>query len=112
MIAGQLVVAAAKDAAPVEIFEIIVLIKGPRKAKILAPPFLDVVSIYRNSATRFDLNTPVFCTTPQKCDKCGVPFSMVHKLSCKYGGLVILRHNGMCREIIHHAVQTLLGSSI
>jgi hypothetical protein len=37
---------------------------------------------------------------PLKCDGCGDEFSINHALKCKYGGLIILRHNEVTRELI------------
>jgi hypothetical protein len=36
---------------------------------------------------------------PSICNSCPAPFSVVHALDCKKGGLVTLSHNDLCNEI-------------
>ena len=45
---------------------------------------------------RYNHNPPDMC---KKCDGCGENFTLSHALSCKKGGLIIMRHNEIEDEL-------------
>ena len=49
---------------------------------------------------------------PKKCDGCDANFSVAHALSCKKGGLVILRHNDIRDELGALCSQALTNSAV
>ena len=126
MAAGKLESAAAKDAATGGMFELIFASKGTKEAKNFAcntktGRWLNALPIsvsgccLNKQELRYAFYDQYACLPhdlPTKCDRCGAPFSMAHAFLCKSGGLIIARHNEVCREIIHHAVQALSPSSI
>ena len=38
---------------------------------------------------------------PDRCDGCDLPFTVRHAMSCKKGGLILLRHNSISAEWQH-----------
>jgi len=60
-----------------------------------------------NLRIRFGL-TPA--SLPHRCEGCGERFSVEHAMSCKKGGLVMLRHNDVVAEW-HHLCAKALGST-
>jgi hypothetical protein len=49
---------------------------------------------------------------PKKCDGCDATFNVAHGLSCKKGGLVIIRHNEIRDELGALCAQALTNSAI
>jgi hypothetical protein len=49
---------------------------------------------------------------PDRCDGCGQKFSVGHAMSCKKGGLVLLRHNDVAAEWHHLCAQALTPSAV
>ena len=49
---------------------------------------------------------------PKKCDGCDATFNVAHGLSCKKGGLVILRHNEIRDELGALSSRALTNSAI
>jgi hypothetical protein len=49
---------------------------------------------------------------PQKCDGCDAPFTLQHALSCKKGGLVIIRHNEVQDKLAHLATKAFTPSAV
>jgi hypothetical protein len=49
---------------------------------------------------------------PDRCDGCGQRFSLGHAMSCKKGGLVLLRHNDVADEWHHLCAQALTPSAV
>jgi hypothetical protein len=49
---------------------------------------------------------------PESCDGCGQRFSVGHALSCKKGGLVLLRHNDLVAEWHELSAQALTPSAV
>jgi len=49
---------------------------------------------------------------PSKCDGCGGEFSINHAHSCKHGGLVILRHDEIKRELIDLSSMALRPTAV
>ncbi len=49
---------------------------------------------------------------PDRCDGCDQPFSVGHALTCKKGGLVLLRHNDVAAEWHHLCAQALTPSAV
>jgi len=47
-----------------------------------------------------------------KCDGCYKDFTVTHALSCKTGGLVILRHNELAKEWHRLCAQALTPSAV
>ena len=65
---------------------------------------------FRDSARlRFGL-TPT--SLPHRCEGCGQRFSVEHAMSCKKGGLVMLRHNDVAAEWHHLCAQGLTPAAI
>ena len=49
---------------------------------------------------------------PGRCDGCGERFTVDHAMSCKKGGLVLLRHNDVCGEWGQLCAQALTPSAV
>ncbi len=49
---------------------------------------------------------------PDRCDGCGQRFSLGHAMTCKKGGLVLLRHNDVAAEWHHLCAQALSPSAV
>ena len=49
---------------------------------------------------------------PLKCDGCGGDFSINHALKCKFGGLIILRHDEVKRELIELGIMALRPAAV
>jgi hypothetical protein len=49
---------------------------------------------------------------PDHCDGCGQRFSLGQAMSCKKGGLVLLRHNDVAAEWHHLCAQALTPSAV
>jgi hypothetical protein len=49
---------------------------------------------------------------PDRCDGCGHRFSLGHAMTCKKGGLVLLRHNDVVAEWHHLCAQALPPSAV
>lgn len=49
---------------------------------------------------------------PSHCDGCGVPFSLDHALTCKKGGLVLIRHNELRDELAALAINAFAPSAV
>jgi hypothetical protein len=49
---------------------------------------------------------------PSHCDGCGAKFDVRHALECKVGGLVILRHNEINKELCDLASKALAPSAV
>ncbi|MGL4997609.1 MAG: hypothetical protein ACRC5T_01270, partial [Cetobacterium sp.] len=49
---------------------------------------------------------------PDKCDGCGQNFTVEHAMSCKKGGLVLIRHNDVKDEWHHLCAQALTPSAV
>jgi hypothetical protein len=49
---------------------------------------------------------------PDRCDGCDQKFSVGHAMSCKKGGLVLLRHNDVAGEWHHLCAQALTPSAV
>ena len=49
---------------------------------------------------------------PDRCDGCGQRFSVGHALTCKKGGLVLLRHNDVAAEWHHLCAQALSPAAV
>jgi hypothetical protein len=49
---------------------------------------------------------------PECCDGCHERFSVGHAMSCKKGGLVLLRHNTVAREWHHLCAMALIPSAV
>jgi hypothetical protein len=49
---------------------------------------------------------------PDRCDGCGHRFSLGHAMTCKKGGLVLLRHNGVAAEWHHLCAQALSPAAV
>ena len=49
---------------------------------------------------------------PERCDGCGQRFTLGHAMSCKKGGLVLLRHNDVAAEWHHLCAQALTPSAV
>ena len=49
---------------------------------------------------------------PDKCDGCGSAFTVEHGLSCRQGGLVLLRHDDVKREWSHLCSQATKPSAV
>jgi hypothetical protein len=49
---------------------------------------------------------------PLKCDGCGRDFSIYHTLKCKYGGLIVLRHYEVTRELIELGTLALRPAAV
>jgi hypothetical protein len=58
-------------------------------------PELSEAEFRDNLRLRFGL-TPI--ALPERCDGCDAKFTVAHALSCKKGGLVLLRHNDIAAE--------------
>jgi hypothetical protein len=48
---------------------------------------------------------------PSHCDGCGTAFSIWHALECKTGGLIILQHNKITKELCDLASKVLMAPS-
>jgi hypothetical protein len=62
-----------------------------------------------NLRLRFGL-TPL--SLPDKCDGCDANFNTAHAMSCKTGGLVLLRHNNVAAEWHSLCASTLTPSAV
>ncbi len=49
---------------------------------------------------------------PDRCDGCGQRFSLGHAMTCKKGGLVLLRHNDVAAEWHHLCAQAVSPSAV
>jgi hypothetical protein len=49
---------------------------------------------------------------PDRCDGCGHRFSLGHVMTCKKGGLVLLRHNDVVAEWYHLCAQVLSPAAV
>ena len=49
---------------------------------------------------------------PLKCDGCGDDFSISKALKCKYGGLVVLRHDKVTGELIELGTMALRPAAV
>jgi hypothetical protein len=49
---------------------------------------------------------------PDKCDGCGSAFTVEHGLSCRQGGLILLRHDDVAREWHHLCAQATQPSAV
>ena len=68
----------------------------------MAQEFRDGLALrYKKSLTR----------VPQSCDGCGGDFSIEHALSCRFGGLVVRRHNEV-RDAIGDLASLVWGNVI
>jgi hypothetical protein len=47
-----------------------------------------------------------------KCDGCGNNFSINHALKCQYGGLIILRHDKVMKELIELGTMALRPAAV
>ena len=49
---------------------------------------------------------------PDQCDGCGQKFSVEHAMTCKKGGLVVLRHNDVAQEWSELCCRALAPSAV
>ena len=49
---------------------------------------------------------------PDRCDGCGQRFSLGHTMTCKKGGLVLLRHNNVAAEWHQLCAQALTPAAV
>jgi hypothetical protein len=49
---------------------------------------------------------------PDRCDGCGHRFSLGHAMTCKKGGLLLLRHNDVVAEWHHLCAQALSPAAV
>jgi hypothetical protein len=71
--------------------------------ELLAQEFRDTL-LLRHARTPGDL--------PSHCDGCGTKFNVRHALECKVGGLVILQHNKINKELCDLASKALAPSAV
>ncbi len=62
-----------------------------------------------NLCLRYGITLP---DLPDKCDGCGAPFTMEHAVSCKQGGLILRRHNDLCKEWHALCAQALTPTAV
>jgi hypothetical protein len=75
----------------------------PNGTELLAHEFRDAILLY-NARTPGDL--------PTHCDGCGTKFNVRHALECKVGGLLILQHNEINKELCNLASKALAPSAV